>query len=198
MDSWLTVFSLAFTLFLLMDPLGNVPLFIALLKDLTPQRQRVIILREMLIALAVIILFSFLGELLLDLLKVQYYTIMLSGGIILFMIAIRMVFPQPKEKNGTDYGKDPIVVPLAIPLVAGPAVLAAVIFYSHKYEMMTSVLGIVIAWIFSTIILLSATALKRVLGPRGIHACERLMGLLLTLIAVQLFMEGMSAYLAAH
>lgn len=197
MDSWLTVFSLAFSLFLLMDPLGNVPLFIALLKDLKPARQRVIILREMVIALLVIILFSFIGDLLLDLLKVQYYTIMISGGIILFLIAIRMVFPQPKEKNGTDYGKEPLVVPLAIPLVAGPAVLAAVILYSHKYEALTSVLGIVIAWIFSTLILLSATSLKRVLGPRGILACERLMGLLLTLIAVQLFMEGMTAYLAS-
>ncbi len=197
MDSWLTVFSLAFSLFLLMDPLGNVPLFIALLKELKPARQRVIILREMVIALLVIILFSFIGDLLLDLLKVQYYTIMISGGIILFLIAIRMVFPQPKEKNGTDYGKEPLVVPLAIPLVAGPAVLAAVILYSHKYEALTSVLGIVIAWIFSTLILLSATSLKRVLGPRGILACERLMGLLLTLIAVQLFMEGMTAYLAS-
>lgn len=197
MDGWLTVFSLAFSLFLLMDPLGNIPLFIALLKELNPARQRVIILREMVIALLVIILFSFIGDLLLDLLKVQYYTIMIAGGIILFLIAIKMIFPQPKEKNGTDYGKEPLVVPLAIPLVAGPAVLAAVILYSHKYETMTSILGIVIAWIFSTVILLSATSLKRVLGPRGILACERLMGLLLTLIAVQLFMEGMTAYLAS-
>jgi len=191
-----SLFSLTFSLFLLMDPIGNVPIYVSLLKDLPPRRQRIIIMRELLIALAVIILFTFVGEYLLSLLHIGTETILISGGVILFMIALKMIFPKSKNAFADGSGqKEPFIVPLAIPLVAGPSVLASVMIYSHgKYDMIL-ISAICIAWAISTIILVSAPFLKKVLGASGIIACERLMGLLLTLMAVQMFLDGASLFL---
>ncbi|QVL58201.1 MAG: YhgN family NAAT transporter [Simkaniaceae bacterium] len=191
-----SLFTISFSLFLLMDPIGNIPIYLAVLKDVKAKRQQKIIIRELLIALAVIILFSFVGEQLLDILGVGQETILISGGIILFMIAIKMIFPSGKEGTYESLGKgEPFIVPLAIPLVAGPSVLAAVMIYSHQ-EMVGLLIGaICIAWAGSMIILLGAPFLKKILGIRGIVACERLMGLLLTLMSVQMFLEGLSLYL---
>lgn len=191
------IVSISFSLFLLMDPIGNIPLFLSILKEIPPRRQRYIILRELIIALIVIILFNFLGDYLLSLLRVSQDTVQIAGGIILFMIALKMVFPAHKDidVNGP-HEREPFIVPLAIPLVAGPAVLAAVMLYAKQETNKTVVIvSIVIAWFASTVILISSTILKKVLGWRGIIACERLMGLLLTLIAIQMFLEGLSGYI---
>lgn len=193
------LFSIAFALFLLMDPIGNVPIFISILKDVETNRLRKIILREMLIALGIIVTFNFLGEFLLDFLRVDRSTLLISGGLILFIIAIRMVFPEkaPAARSLLPF-KEPFIVPLAVPLVAGPAVLAAVMLYSYQNENpWTSVGAICLAWIASTLILLSATRLRKLLGDRGLIACERLMGLLLILLSVQMFLEGMQLFLGA-
>ncbi len=191
------IFSIAFTLFLLMDSLGNIPLFIAILKDLPPKRQRQIILRELLIALGVIIIFYFIGNFILDLIHVKQHTVLLAGGIILFLIAIRMVFPEffylkPKK---TSSPKEPFIVPLAIPLVAGPAVLASIMLYSKEGESPFVVLcALFLAWLATSLILLASSLLQKFLGDKGLMACERLMGLLLTLISVQMFLQGISLY----
>ncbi len=194
------LFYMATSLFLLMDPVGNIPIFISVLKETEPKRQTWIIFRELMIALLVIIGFYFLGEYLLQMLRVEQYTVMIAGGLILFIIALRMIFPThvtEKDKNGYHREKEPFIVPLAIPLVAGPAVLAAVMLYSHQsIPTMTAILAILIAWAVTTVILLSSNILKKVLHMRGILALERLMGLLLTLIAVQMFLEGLKGYLA--
>ncbi|MES2200566.1 MAG: MarC family protein [Chlamydiota bacterium] len=191
------IFPIAFTLFLLMDSLGNIPLFIAILKDFPPKKQRQIILRELTFALAIIVAFYFLGNLLLDLIHVKQHTILMAGGIILFLIAIRMVFPEffySKPKKASSH-KEPFIVPLAIPLVAGPAVLASIMLYSKEGAPHSTVLSaLFLAWIASSIILLSSSLLQKVLGERGLTACERLMGLLLTLISVQMFLQGVSLY----
>lgn len=187
---------MAVSLFLLMDPIGNIPVFISVLKDISPARQRKIIFRELIIALFIIILFYFLGEYLLLLLKVKEYTVMIAGGIILFIIAINMIFPSHiKETNEYNALKEPLIVPLAVPLVAGPAVLAAVMIYSHQpIPGVIALVAIVSAWILSMFILLAASGIKKLLGLRGIIALERLMGLLLTLIAIQMFLEGLQSY----
>ncbi|MCB1115760.1 MAG: NAAT family transporter [Chlamydiia bacterium] len=191
------LFSIAFSLFLLMDPIGNIPIYIATLKDVRPSRQRKIIVRELFIALAVIILFTFIGEHLLDLLGVSQPTVLIAGGIILFIIALKMIFPHGKEGAYESPARgEPLIVPLAIPLVAGPSVLAAVMIYSHRVSLPLLIGAIIIAWAVSTLILLSASYLKKILGVRGITACERLMGLLLTLLSVQMLLEGLSLYLA--
>lgn len=193
------LFSLTISLFLLMDPVGNVPVFLSVLKETDQKRHAQIIFRELIIALLVIICFYFIGDYLLKLLQVEQYAVMIAGGIILFIIALRMIFPiyHLHEKNGLPKEREPFIVPLAVPLVAGPAVLAAVMLFSHQeIPTMTVLIAIVIAWIASTMILLGSSFIKRFLGLRGIIALERLMGLLLTLIAVQMFLEGLRSYLA--
>ena len=191
-----TLFSLVFSLFLLMDPIGNIPMYVSLLKDLPHKRQRIVIIRELTIALFVIILFIFLGEYLLELLHVGESTILISGGLILFMIALRMIFPKGKDSVSSHPEEgEPFIVPLAIPLVAGPSVLAAVMIYSHRESSFILVSAVFIAWLFSTLILISAPLLKKILGNRGVIACERLMGLLLTLMAVQMFLDGIIPFL---
>lgn len=190
--------SMAFSLFLLMDSIGNVPLFIAILKGIPRKRQLKIILREMLIALFIMVLFNFLGDYLLDALQVTQYSVLISGGIILFLIALKMIFPSKDAEQPSTPDKEPFIVPLAIPLVAGPAVLAAIILYSRQETgSFSSVLAIVAAWVVTTLILLSSTFLNKVMGPRGILACERLMGLVLTMIAIQMFLEGLAQFLTS-
>jgi multiple antibiotic resistance protein len=188
--------SMAFSLFLLMDAIGNIPLFIAILKDIPRKRQTQIILRELVIALVIMVLFNYLGDFLLNALQVTQYSVLISGGIILFLIAIKMIFPVKSEGEMTPTGeKEPFIVPLAIPLVAGPAVLAAIILYSRQES--GTIIAIIAAWIVTTLILLSSTFINKILGRRGILACERLMGLILTMVAIQMFLEGLAQFLTA-
>ncbi|MFI5334550.1 MAG: MarC family protein [Chlamydiales bacterium] len=195
MESFGTILPYTLSLFLLMDPIGNVPLFISILKDYSPAKQRIIIIREMCIALGIILFFHFLGDAFLDLLGVTQYTTMISGGIILFLIALKMLFPSRRDPEvELAHKKEPFIVPLAIPLVAGPAVLTAVMLYAHEQSHKATLVAIFIAWAASMVILLASSFLKRILGWRGISACEKLMGLLLTLLAVQMFLEGLKLY----
>jgi multiple antibiotic resistance protein len=196
MESLDAIFKIAFSLFILMDPIGNVPIFISILKDIDPKRQRAIIFRELVIALIIIVAFYFLGDILLTALGVTQDAVMISGGLILFLIAIKMIFPTENDlETHHKKEKEPLIVPLAVPLVAGPAILAAVMIYSKQESTLTSVTGIIIAWAISTLILLSSLFIKKLLGTRGIIACERLMGLILTLISVQMFLHGITFYL---
>jgi multiple antibiotic resistance protein len=194
---WMMLMTVTFSLFILMDPLGNVPIFIAVLRRVPARRQRKIILRELLIALGIIIAFNLIGDFILTLLGVSEDTVKIAGGIILFLIALKMVFPTDKGFSDSDiHEREPFIVPLAVPLIAGPAVLAAVILYSHELPNDWIVLAaIVLAWIASTIILLSSSFFQKVLGKKGLTACERLMGLLLTLIAVQMFLSGLKSFM---
>lgn len=190
----MTTLSLAFTFFLLMDPIGNVPLFVSMLGKYTPARQRRIIVRELLIALVVIMLFNFIGNELLNFLHVEQDTVLISGGIILFIIALKMIFPN--EEASLSHKGEPYIVPLAIPLVAGPAILAAVMIYTHRVNnTVQMLLAILISWSASLIILLLSTWLKKFLGERVLTALERLMGLILTLLSVQMFLEGIHSLL---
>jgi len=190
------VISLSFTFFLLMDAIGNIPLFISILKHLDPKRQQQIILRELLIALGIMIAFCLIGEAILSSLKISDYSLRMTGGIILFMIALKMIFPSAEDThNEPTPDKEPFIVPLAVPLVAGPAILAAVILSSKQNGgYLITISAIVIAWAFSTLILLSSSMLKRWMGMRGITACERLMGLLLVMLSIQMFLGGVTQY----
>jgi multiple antibiotic resistance protein len=180
-----------------MDPLGNVPLYVSLLKGVDPRRQRWVIFREMTIALLIIVLFSFLGNGLMDFLHIQHDTIQIAGGIILFLICLKMIFPAPHTPGeSVPHETEPFIVPLAVPLVAGPSVLAAVMIYTRQETDSWIMIGaIILAWIVSLFILLASSYLKKILGWRGILALERLMGLILTLIAVQMFLSGVSAFI---
>lgn len=190
------IFTMSLALFLLMDSIGNIPLYISFLKQLSPKRQRIVILRELLIALVVIYGFYFGGNYFLKVLSISQESIQISGGIILFLIALKMIFPAKKESNDL-VDKEPFIVPLAIPLIAGPAVLALVMIYSHEsYSKWQSILAIAIAWVASTSILIISPLFNKVLGQKGLTALERLMGLVLTLLATEMLLDGISAFIA--
>jgi len=189
----MTLFSMALALFLLMDSVGNVPIYISILKELDPKRQRFIIFRELIIALFIIIAFYFLGDYLLDLLHISQEAVQISGGIILFVIGLKLVFPTGKSSFSDTPGEEPFLVPLAVPLVAGPAVLATVILYSHQdIPIWKAISAIIVAWLATTVILLSSTKLQKILGNKGIAACEKFTGLLLIMLAVQMTLNGIS------
>lgn len=182
-----------------MDSIGNVPIFISLLKDLPPKRQRIVILRELIIALGIILIFYFIGNYFLEALGISDTSLRISGGLVLFLIALKMIFPGKQNPNDTAKQVEPFVVPLAIPLVAGPAILAAVMIYSgQELPAIYTLSAIIIAWIFTTVILIAAPFLQKILGEKGLIALERLMGLILILIAVQMFLDGVSGFVVCH
>ncbi|MGL9769399.1 MAG: YhgN family NAAT transporter [Sodalis sp. (in: enterobacteria)] len=185
-------------LFLIMDPLGNLPIFMSVLKHLEPKRRRIIIIREMLIALMLMLIFLFAGEHILSFLNLHTETVSISGGIILFLIAIKMIFPsQDSNSSGLPAGEEPFLVPLAIPLVAGPSILAALMLLSHQYPQQINqlLLALLIAWGLSVVILMLSNIFLRLLGNKGVSALERLMGLLLVMISTQMFLDGIHTYL---
>jgi multiple antibiotic resistance protein len=179
-----------------MDSIGNIPLYITFLKGVDPKRQRYVITREMLIALFIIILFNFVGSGLMHFLNIKHATIQIAGAIILFLLCLKMIFPPPHDPHdAVAHDTEPLIVPLAVPLIAGPAVLAAVIIYSHQQTNLVMIGAIFIAWAASLLLLLASSFLKSFLGWRGIMAMERLMGLVMILIAVQMFLSGLTAFI---
>ena len=189
------IFFNAITLLLIMDPLGNIPLFLAALKKVQPDRRRMILVREILIAYVVLLVFLFGGKYLLRLLSLQEETISIAGGIVLFLIALRMVFPREETMRDALEG-EPFVVPLAIPLIAGPSTLAALLLLQQSPNSTPQLfLALTLAWIVTAVILLSSTILYRVLRERGLIAIERLMGLLLVMLAVQMFINGVAKFM---
>jgi multiple antibiotic resistance protein len=190
------IFSAAVTLLLIMDPLGNIPPFLSVLNNVVPERRRGILIREILIAYVVLLAFFFLGQYLLHLLRLREETISIAGGIILFLIALRMVFPLERNALADAPEGDPFIVPLAIPLIAGPSTLAALLLLRAGPNTATEVLlALTIAWAVSAVILLSSNLFLRLLKQRGLIAMERLMGMLLVMLAVQMFMNGVARFL---
>ena len=190
------IITLAFSFFLLLDPLGNVPLYIAILKNVAPERRKKIIVREMLISLVIILLFAVVGEGILNLLNISPASLSISGGLLLFIIALQMIFSSEGQSfKAGELKKEPFIVPLAVPLVAGPSILAAVMIFAKKEESEVILFSaILIAWLVSFVILLLCDELKRILRENAISALERLMGLILSLIAVQMFLEGLELF----
>lgn len=126
------ILSAAVMLFLIMDPLGNLPVLLSILKHLDPKRRRKVLARELFFALMILLLFLFAGQKILNFLHVQPETLSISGGIILFIIAIRMIFPQPGGVVGLAAGEEPYIVPIAIPMIAGPSVIASLLLLSNQ------------------------------------------------------------------
>jgi small neutral amino acid transporter SnatA (MarC family) len=199
MESQMTTLSAGIMLFLIMDPLGNIPFFLSLLKDVPPRRRRVIMVRELLIALGVLLVFLFGGQQFLHVMQLKPDSISIAGGIVLFLIGIRMVFP-PADGGGI-FGKpgqgEPFIVPMAIPGVAGPSAMAALLLLTNTQPGRTAdwVMALLLAWLATSVILLSATYLFRWLGESVLTALERVMGMLLIALSVQMFMAGVASFL---
>ena len=193
----MTIASAALLLFLILDPLGNIPVFLSLLRSLPPHRQRVVLAREMLIALAVLMLFLWGGRYALELMHLRQESVSIAGGIVLFLIGLRMIFPPPEGLMGELPEGEPFIVPMAIPLVAGPSGMAAVMLMGSQEptRMGAWSLALMIAWIATAAILFSSTYLYKCLGSRVLTAIERLMGMVIVAISVQMFLDGLTAYL---
>ena len=191
------VFSAIVTLLLVMDPLGNVPLFLSVLKAVPPERRQRVLLRELGFAYLVLVAFLLLGDALLLFLGLEQEAVSIAGGIVLFLIALRMIFPEHGTLTDGAPEGEPFVVPLAIPLIAGPSTLATLLLLDRTVpsSTLTLLLVVTVAWAVGGVILLSATFLYRVLGQRGLVAMERLMGMLLVMVAVQMLMNGVATFL---
>lgn len=192
----MTLFTAFITLVLVMDAAGNVPIFLSLLKDIEPKRRQLIVLREMLVAFLILTLFLFFGSPILSGLNISEAALEIAGGIILFLIAIRMIFPLKDQYQDEQLDGEPFIVPLAIPLIAGPSALATVIIFATQEPERMGVwfLALVLASSFGLLMLLSANLLMKLLGKKGLMAVERLMGMILTTVAVQMFLDGIRLY----
>jgi len=199
METQMTTLSAGIMLFLIMDPLGNIPIFLSLLKDVPPKRRRRVLVRELLIALGVLLGFLVGGQHLLNLLQLKPDSISIAGGIVLFLIGIRMVFPPADGGGifGKSGGGEPFIVPMAIPGVAGPSAMAALLLLTNTQPGRTADWAIALAgaWLATALILFFSTYLFRWLGESVLTALERVMGMLLIALSVQMFMAGVAAFL---
>lgn len=181
------------TLFFAIDAFGIIPEYLSLIKEYPKKKRLLITLRELSFALLIMILFLYFGAILLKMLGLTRVTVEIAGGIVLFLIAIRLIFP-PEDGSSTklsSYGQEPYVVPFATPLFAGPSVLAVTILYGFRESGDLVILSaIFFSWLLSSIIILGASPLWRWLGEKGMMAIQRLTGLIVALIAVQTFIEG--------
>lgn len=193
------VASAALTLFLVFAPLGSIPVFLALLQRVEARRRRWVIIREHLVALGVLLIALLGGPALMQLLGVEQPSLQIGGGVVIFLIALRMIFPSAEGVFG-DSGieGEPLVVPLAVPLLAGPSSLATVMLFATQEpdHLAKWLAAVVIAWSASLGIVLVAQSLQRVLGQRGLAACERLMGMVLVVVAVQMTGNGLRSFMA--
>lgn len=198
----MNIFSAAITLILVLDPIGNIPAFLAILSPVDAKRRAQIVLRESLIAFIILTLFLFAGQTILQGLNITAPALGVAGGIILFLIALKMIFPPETGPAPKDRPLgEPFIVPLAIPLVAGPSALTTVTLLGSQApdRIWEWFIALIIAASITMIILLFANQLRKLLGQKGLLAMERLMGMVLTTVAVQMFLNGLAAYLkSAH
>lgn len=184
-------------LILITDPLGNIPLFITALKQVKPERRRRVVLRECLIAFAVLLIFLFFGRHFLELMQLSDESLRVAGGVILFLIALKMIFPGEESAFSGKSQGEPFIVPIAIPLIAGPSAMATVLLLSTREpaRMLEWTGALTITMLVSTTVFLASGRLQKLLGEPVIAALERLMGLVLTAISIEMLMGGVAAYL---
>lgn len=193
----MTIYSAALTLLLVMDPLGNIPVFLSILNTVEPQRRVKIVIRESIFAFSILTMFLFGGKSILDSLSISEPALGIAGGIILFLISIKMIFPP----EGTGFVRErqvgePFIVPLAIPLLAGPSAITTVILVGSQTanKEWQWFVALAIASIICTIVLGFSNQIRKILGQKGLVATERLMGMVLTTVSVQMFLSGIQQY----
>lgn len=193
------IISNAITLVLVMDPFGNIPAFLALLSHMDPNRRRRVILRELIIALGILIIFLLFGGYILKGMHISEPALSIAGGIILFLIALKMIFPETVRGHSAVGDEDPLIVPLAVPLIAGPStiVMVTLLATQHPGRMMETLSALLIAWLSTVITLLLSDLLRNMMGTRILKAIERLMGMILTTVAVQMLLSGIAEFLSS-
>jgi len=192
----MNLYTATITLILVIDPLGNVPMFLSILNSASPGRRKWIILRETFIAFIILLMFLFFGKHMLQSMQISESALSIGGGIILFLISIRMIFPHEESSFRAKQTGEPFIVPLAVPLVAGPSALAFVMLLASQSpnHIWLWALALSMAWIVCTVTLVFCDVLRKILGERGLSAIEKLMGMILTIMAVQMFLTGVQAF----
>ena len=192
-----SIISVALVLLFVIDPFGNVPIILSVLKEVPKERKRRIILREMLIGLVILFIFLFFGQKFLNLFGLQTEAVTIAGGIILFVIGIKLIFPPPKGQSIYGGEGEPFVVPIAMPMIAGPSALATLMVMAESSPLSLPMISIAVlaAWLVTMMVLLAAPFLLKVLKDKGLQALERLMGMLLLIMAVQMFINGVFSLL---
>ena len=193
-----TFVSATILLILVTDPLGNMPLFLATLSRVPRQRHRAVIFRECLIAFLALLLFMVSGKRIMSVLHLSDDALRVAGGVVLFLIAIKMIFPGGGPKFGDEEGEgEPFIVPLAIPLIAGPSAMATAMLIagSNPHRMLEWIAALVLCILVTLVVFLMATRIRKALGEQVITALERLMGLVLTAISIEMLLSGVAAYI---
>ncbi len=184
------------TLCLVMDPFGNIPLFISALKKVAPERRKAVLIRELAIALAISVAFLFLGKWFLRMFGIHSFSMSIAGGIILFIISMKLVFNNNDEPHTNPKEEEPFIVPLAIPLVAGPAVLSIIMILSAQQpNKLLTLSALLTASIINSAVLMLSFPISNLLGKKGLVAIERLTGMILVLMSVDMVMGGISEFM---
>ena len=193
--NWTDIASAAVTLFLIMDPLGNGPVFNAVLSRLDRARRVKVVARELVIALVILLGFLFAGNLILGFLGLTQPSLSIAGGVLLFIISLRMIFPGRAMEHDEEEA-DPFIVPLAVPMIAGPSTVAVLLLLSSNQpgRILEWSLALLIAWFATTLLLLVSPYLLSVIGNRGARALERLMGMILVILATQMLLDGIEEF----
>jgi len=190
-----TFLSATILLVLITDPIGNIPIFANALKHVSPQRRPWVILREIAIAFGLLLTFMFVGESFLRVMNLSELALQIGGGVILFLIALRMVFPPPAHPDQEQL-QEPLIVPLAVPAIAGPSALATVLLLVSQQpdKRMEWIGALCVTMAISAIVLVSAERVQRIIGDRLVTAVERLMGLVLVSVAIEMILRGVKTF----
>ena len=190
-----TFASATILLVLITDPVGNIPVFANALKHVAPERRARVILREILIAFFLLLTFMFVGEGFLKVMNLSELSLQIGGGVILFLIALRMVFP-PAAVLEAEIFEEPLIVPLAIPAIAGPSALATVLLLVSQQpeRRLDWIAALCVTMLISGVVLVSAERIQRLIGSRLVVAVERLMGLVLVSVAIEMMLRGAKTF----
>ena len=197
--NWQDIASVSLTLFFIMDPLGNVPIFNAVLSGFDDARRTKIVARELILALFILFLFLLTGNAILGFLGLSQSSLSIAGGILLFLISLRMIFPKTTSRDEIEGTEDPFLVPLAVPMIAGPSTIAILLLLSSSQpdRMAEWSVSLLLAWLGTTVLLVASPLLMRVLGKRGARALERLMGMILVILATQMLLNGIRDFVSS-
>lgn len=191
MDPTQSILNIAFLFFLITNPIGNSPAILALVKDFPFKRQRQIIFREVMLALAVALFFQFSGDAFLKTLNIQIYAVTMAGGVLLFTVSLSMIFSLSSSQEVKSLKDEPFLVPIATPILSGPGLLATIMYQSSiSASNLTITFAILIAWVGVLGILMVAPYLQKLLGKNGLIALEQLMGMMLAMMSMGMIVKG--------
>jgi MarC family membrane protein len=192
-----TFLSALVLLLLVLDPFGSLPVFISVMRQVAPERRTRVALRESALAFGVLLAFMLTGQVFLSLMRLSERSLEVAGGVILLIIAVRMIFASGGEIYAADAkGREPLIFPLAVPLLAGPSAMATVLLLASRQpdRLLTWVGALTVAMLVSAAVLLGADRIRRWIGSSMVSAIEKLMGLVLTAIAVEMILAGLKRY----